>query len=174
MSIFRKILLALVCLVIAAISTWLKFGNPEDLKRWLAGLSVPRIERAAAPAAPPQEEELPVHVVYGGGGASARETVLVLHFRRADSSDEVLAKAVISVQGADGSPVKEVSAWGAFRSDPRVGASVARFAVGTLPPGTYRVSADIGSRQSLGIRKAAMEFAARDAEPVWVELTKSR
>lgn len=171
MSIFRKILMGLICIVVAGVSSWLRFGDIEAAKRWLASRPAPTVE-ARAPVA--QEEVLPVHLSYGGTGVTSREGVMVLHFRRPDTLDETIARVAVKVFGPDGAVKKDVSVWGAFRHDPSLGASIARFVVGPFPPGTYRVAADIGSRQPLGVRRAAIEFAARDAEPIWSELTRDK
>ncbi|RAU20864.1 hypothetical protein CU669_16470 [Paramagnetospirillum kuznetsovii] len=170
MSIIRKLSLILLFIVVAGISTWLRFGDLEAPKRWLANRPAPKAE--APVAAAPQEEILAFHQSFAGVNAASRDSVMVLHFRRPDSSEETMAKAVVKVIDGQGNVRKEISAWGVFRHDTAVGASIARFAVGTFPPGEYRVSADLGSRQSLGVRRAAIEFSASDAEPVWADLNK--
>ena len=170
MTIFRKILLGLICLVVAGVSTWLRYGDVEAAKRWWQSRPPPRVE---APAAA-REEVLPIHLSSGGAGVTAREGVMVLHFRRPDTADETMAKVAVRVFGPDGDMKKEISVWGAFRHDPTLQASIARFVVGTFPPGTYRVVIDLGSRQPLGVRRAAMEFAIREAEPIWSELTRDK
>ena len=171
LSIFRKILLAFVCIVVAGVSTWLRYGNVEAARQWLSSRPPPRVE-ASVPAAS-QEEVLPFHAAYAGTNAASRDSVMVLHFRRPDSPDETMAKVAVKVLDADGVVRKEVSVWGAFRHDASLGASIARFTIGTFPPGTYSIAADIGSRQALGVRRAAIEFAAMDAEPVWADLAKA-
>ena len=171
MSIVRKILLVLLFIVVAGISSWLRFGNMDSLKQWLASRPAPRIE---APAAPPQEDTLPIHVSYAGTGASARESLMVLHFRRPDSTEETMAKASVRVVGGDGAVQREVSVWGVFRHDTSLSASIARFTVGNLPSGAYKVEVDLGSRQQLGVRRAAIEFASRDSDSIWSDLTKAR
>ena len=171
MSIFRKIQLILLFLVVAGISSWLRFGNMDSLKQWLASRPAPRVE---APAAMPQEETLPIHVAYSGTGSSPRDSVMVLHFRRPDSMDETMAKVSVRVIDGDGVIQREVSVWGVFRHDSALSASIARFTIGTLPSGAYRVEADLGSQQQLGIRRAAIEFAARDSDSIWADLIKAR
>ncbi|MDO8607371.1 MAG: hypothetical protein Q7R40_12615 [Phaeospirillum sp.] len=171
MSIFRKILIGLVCIVVAGVSSWLRYGDVEAAKQWLERRPPP-----SSPEAPstPREEVLPVHLSYGGIGVTSHEGVMVLHFRRPDTMDETMAKVVVKVFDPDGHMKKDIGIWGVFRHDPTLGASIARFVVGTFPTGTYRVVADIGSRHPLGVRRAAIEFAIRDAEPVWSELARDK
>lgn len=173
MSIFRKILMGLLVLLVAAISSWLKFGDLEAAKRWWANRPAPS---ASAPVAsvPPAEEVLPVRQSYSGTIASGRDGVMVLHFRRADGAEDMLAKGDVKVFDGDGALRKDIGAWGGFRKETPAGASMARFAIGSFPPGSYRVVVELGSRQSLGVKRAAIEFATRDAEPVWAELAKGK
>jgi hypothetical protein len=170
-SIFRKIQLTLLFIVVAGISSWLRFGSMDSLKQWLASRPAPRVE---SPAATPQEDSLPVHVSYFGTGSSPRESVMVLHFRRQDAMEETMAKASVRVLDANNVVQREVSVWGVFRHDPSLSASIARFTVGNLPPGGYRVEVDVGSRQSLGVKRAAIEFASREADSIWSDLAKAR
>lgn len=172
MPIFRKMLLALLFIVVAGISSWLKFGDMEAAKRWWANRPAPKVE--APVAVIPVEEVLPVHLTYSGTNTASRDSVMVLHFRRADFAEETMAKAVIKVFDADGALRKEVTSWGGFRQETSSGASMARFTIGSFPPGTYRVVADMGSRQQLGIKRAAIELASRDGEPVWADLIKAK
>ena len=171
MSAFRKMLLAALFVVVAGISSWLRFGDPQALMQWWRNRPPPA--PIAAPAAP-QDESLPVHVGYSGGGAASGDALMVLHFRRADGAEEAMASVAAKVYGPDGILRKEVSAWAAFRRETPAGASLARVAVGSFPPGSYRVVVDVGSKQPLGIRRAALELAVGGAEPVWAELGKAR
>lgn len=173
MSIFRKILVVLACLLAAGFSAWLRYGNVEATKQWLLNLRLPHFE-ASAPAPASREDDLPVHFSYGGTDATPRDAVMVLHFRRPDTPDETVAQVAVRVFDADGALRKEISVWGAFRHEASLGASVARFAIGSFPPGTYRVAADIGSRQPLGIKRAAIEFSSSEAEPLWGDLVKAK
>jgi hypothetical protein len=169
-SVFRKIMLALLFVTVAGVSSWLRFGDPEALMRWWRNRPAP----VAAPVAAPQDETLPIHVGYSGRGTSAADTVMVLHFRRADGADEAMANVVAKVYGPDEVIRKEVSTWAAFRRETPAGASMARIAIGSFPPGSYRVVVDVGSKQTLGIKRAAAEFASSAADPVWVELIKAK
>ena len=171
MSLFRKILMAVICIVVAAVSTWLRYGDVASVRQCLANRPPSKAEVAVAA---PEEESLPYHLAYGGTGTAAHDSVMVLHFRRPDTPDETLAKAAVRVFAMDGSLRKEISVWGAFRHDASMGASIARFAIGTFPPDSYRIEADIGSHQPLSVRRAAIEFASVDSGPVWAELTRAK
>ncbi len=172
MGTIRKVMLAVLFVVVAGLSSWLKFGDPEALMQWWRNRPAP--SPVAAPIAAPQEERLPVQVSYSGSGSTAADAMMVLHFRRADGADEAMASVAAKVYGPDGVLRKEVSSWAAFRRETPAGVSLARVVIGSFPPGSYRVVADIGSKQPLGIRRAAMELAVSGAEPVWAELGKAK
>lgn len=171
MSIFQKILTVFACLLAAAFSAWLKFGDVGAVRQWWANRPAPRVE-TAAPV--PQEDVPPVQGSYAANIASARGGRLVLHFRRPDTAEETMANATVRVFGADGALVKDVNLWSPFRREPSLGASIVRFTIGAFPAGTYRITADVGAGQPLGIRRAAAEFAATDADSVWADLGKAR
>lgn len=172
MSIFRKILMVLICILAAGISTWLRYGDVETVRQWLSNRPPSIVNSVSAPVS--QEEDLPIHLSYAGSDAAARDSVLVLHFRRPDTRDETMARVAVKVFDGDGALQKEVSVWGVFRHDMSLGASVARFTIGTFPPGTYRIEADLGSRQALGVKRAAIEFASLEDGPNWADLVKTK
>lgn len=173
MSILRKILIVFGCLLAAGLSAWLRYGDMAAARQWLANRSLPSIE-ASAPAPAAVDDGLSVHVAYGGTAASPRDAVLVLHFRRPDSPEETVAKVEAKVFDGEGRVVKEIGVWGVFRHDSATNASVARFVVGPVPPGPVRVAADLGSRQPIGVKRAAIELAIRDGDPVWADLVRAK
>ena len=172
MSVFRKILLAILFVVVALISSWLRFGDLDAARRWWANHSGP--SAPASVAHPPSEEVLAFHQTFLGTLASGRDGVMVLHFRRADGAEDLMAQGVVEIVDGDGVVRKSLSAWSGFRKETPAGASMSRITVGLLPPGTYRVTVDLGSRSSLGVKRAAIELSSSDADPVWADLVKAK
>ncbi len=171
MSIVRKILMALGCLVAAGLSAWLRYGDVDAARRWLSSRPPP-VVAASAPAV--REEALPEHQSFAGTAVTARDGVMVLHFRRSDTLEETAAKAIVKVFDMDGAIRKEIGVWGVFRHEASLGASVARFTVGGFAAGSYRVAADLESQRPLGVKRAAIEVSSMDGEPSWADLVKAR